>query len=298
MVNPDSAPHKLQKASAVYSLAYVAALIVAVAVGYVFRTMHPILVVLIADIAATLVIYAFGRVFHNASFYDAYWSIAPLVIVIYWVLRVSSDNPVSTRHIVLITLVFAWGLRLTINWARQWRGLKHEDWRYQDYRKKTKNWFWLVDLVGIELMPTVIVFLACLPLYPALTSGNTSFGIIDVIAIFVTAGAIFIETIADEQLRKFVLQRPRVGETLSAGLWAYSRHPNYLGEIMFWWGLYIFGLAADSGYWWTIIGPIAVTVLFTFVSIPLMEKRSLARRQGYDAHRKRISVLIPWFPKT
>src|SRR4030042_709992 len=110
MVNLDSAPHKLQKASAVYTLAYVTALIVAVAVGYIFRTMHPILVVLTADIAATLVIYMFGRVFHNASVYDAYWSIAPLVIAIYWVLSVSSNNPVLTRQIVLITLVFAWGL--------------------------------------------------------------------------------------------------------------------------------------------------------------------------------------------
>jgi len=298
MVNPEPIPHNLPKAFAVYALAYVAALLVAAAVGYIFRELHPILVVLIADIAATLVIYMFGRLFHNASFYDAYWSVAPLAIALYWMLQASSDSAAAARQILVITLVFIWGLRLTGNWARQWRGLKHEDWRYQEFRKKTKKWFWLVDLLGIELMPTVIVFLACLSLYPALTAVKNSFGTLDVIAVVVTAGAIIVETIADEQLRRFILKRPRAGEIMDKGLWAYSRHPNYLGEVMFWWGLFLFGLAADSGYWWTIIGPAAITVLFIFISIPLMEKRSLERRPGYEAHRKKIPALIPWFPKT
>jgi steroid 5-alpha reductase family enzyme len=82
------------------------------------------------------------------------------------------------------------------------------------------------------------------------------------------------------------------------GLWAYSRHPNYFGEVMFWWGLFFFGLAADPGYWWTLIGPVLITALFIFISIPLMEKRSLEKREGYEEIRQKIPALIPWFPKT
>jgi steroid 5-alpha reductase family enzyme len=291
-------PRTRKKAFAIYIFAYVLALLVAVLVGYVFRTLHPVLIVIIADIAATLVIYVFSRVFHNASFYDAYWSLAPLAIALYWMLGASSDGMITARHVIVATLVFAWGLRLTCNWARQWQGLKHEDWRYQDFRKKAGGWFWLVDLIGIEIMPTLIVFLACLSLYPALAVGENRFGILDIIAIIITAGAIVIEAAADEQLGKFIRQRPQPGKIMTQGLWAYSRHPNYLGEITFWWGLFIFGLAADSGYWWTIIGPAAVTLLFLAVSIPLMEKRSLEKRPGYREMSKKVPVLFPRFPGT
>jgi len=298
MVTEVTAPKTLNKAFVLYALAYVLSLLVAVSMGYLFRSLNPILIVFIADISGTLVIYAFGRVFHNASFYDTYWSIAPLVISLFWVLRASSNSIVTVRQIIVIALVFVWGLRLTYNWARQWQGLKHEDWRYKDLRNKAARWFWLIDLIGIEIMPTVIVFLACLSLYSALAIGKKGFGLLDVIAVIITAGAIVIETIADAQLREFTLKRRQSGEIMAKGLWAYSRHPNYFGEVMFWWGLFLFGLAADLGYWWTIIGPILITFLFAFISIPLMEKRSLERRPGYREITRIIPTFFPRFPKT
>ncbi len=296
MVNPGDAPNILSKARALYALAYILALFIAITVGYMVRELHPILVVFIADIAGTLVIYTFSRLFHNASFYDAYWSIAPIAIALFWLLA-SYDGAVTARQIIVIILVLIWSLRLTYNWARQWQGLKHEDWRYQDFRRKARRWFWLLDLVGIEIMPTVIVFLGCLSLYPALAAGEKPFGMLDIIAIIITAGAILIETIADEQLRKFIRKRTQPGEIMTEGLWAYSRHPNYFGEVIFWWGLFFFALAAGYDYWWTISGPVSITILFTFVSIPLMEKRSLKRRPGYGELKKKIPALIPWFPK-
>jgi steroid 5-alpha reductase family enzyme len=298
MATKISEPRTLNKDFALYTFSYILALSVAVAVGYLIRNSHPILIVFTADICATLVIYAFGRVFRNASFYDAYWSITPLAISIFWMFGVSPNNVVSIRQIIVIVLVFIWGLRLTYSWSRQWRGLSHEDWRYQDLRRKYPKWFWLIDLFGIEIMPTVLVFLACLSLYPALATGERPLGPFDIIPLVVTAGAIVIETIADEQLRRFTLKKTQSGGTLAQGLWAYSRHPNYFGEIMFWWGIFLFGLIADPGYWWTIIGPVLITMLFTFISIPLMEKRSLERRPGYGELRKKIPALIPWFPKT
>jgi steroid 5-alpha reductase family enzyme len=287
----------MTRAFSLCALAYVIALCVAVLVVYSLGDRHPILIVLTADIAATLVIYVFARMFRNASFYDAYWSVAPLAIALYYTLVASSGDVVFIRQVVVVTLVFIWGIRLTLNWARQWRGLGHEDWRYANFRSKTKGWFWIVELMGIEMMPTVIVFLGCLSLYPALATGTNTFGVLDWIAIVITAGAIILETTADEQLRKFVKANPKPGKIMSKGLWAYSRHPNYLGEILFWWGLFLFALSADFSYWWVVVGPVAMTLLFIFASIPMMDKRNLERKPGYKEHMKKVPALVPWFSK-
>ena len=297
MENSLTRSKSLPKAFALYALAYIIALCVAVAIGYAMGDRHPIWIVLTADIAATLVIYAFARVFLNASFYDAYWSVAPLAIALYYVLGASSGDVVFTRQVVVVTLVFIWGVRLTYNWARQWRGLGHEDWRYANMREKSKRLFWIVELSGIEMMPTIIVFLGCLSLYPALSTGTSPLGALDWVAIVVTSAAIIIEATADQQLRRFVKTNPQPGKIMSTGLWAYSRHPNYLGEVMFWWGLFLFALAADLSYWWVFVGPLAMTVLFIFISIPMMDKRNLERRPGYEDHMRKVSAFIPWFPK-
>jgi steroid 5-alpha reductase family enzyme len=297
MQNSHTKSRSLPKAFALCAFAYIIALCVAVSVGYALGERHPIWIVLAADIAATLVIYAFARVFQNASFYDPYWSVAPLAIALYYLLGASSGDAVFTRQVVVVTLVFIWGVRLTYNWARQWRGLGHEDWRYANMRDKWSRLFWIVELSGIEMMPTIIVFLGCLSLYPALSTGTNTFGLLDWVAIVVTTAAIIIETTADQQLRRFVRTDQQPRKIMSKGLWVYSRHPNYLGEIMFWWGLFIFALAADLNYWWVIVGPLAMTVLFIFVSIPMMDRRNLERRPGYEEHMRRVSALIPWFPR-
>ena len=297
MENSHTRSKSLPKAFTLYALAYIVALCVAVAIGYAMGDRHPIWIVLTADIAATLVIYAFARVFLNASFYDAYWSVAPLAIALYYVLGASSGDVVFTRQVVVVTLVFIWGVRLTYNWARQWRGLGHEDWRYANMREKSKRLFWIVELSGIEMMPTIIVFLGCLSLYPALSTGTSPLGALDWVAIVVTSAAIIIEATADQQLRRFVKTNPQPGKIMSTGLWAYSRHPNYLGEVMFWWGLFLFALAADLSHWWVFVGPLAMTVLFIFISIPMMDKRNLERRPGYEDHMRKVSAFIPWFPK-
>ncbi len=297
MADSNAKPKRMTRAFSFCALAYVIALCVAILVGYALGDRHPIWIVFTADIAATLVIYTFARVFRNASFYDPYWSVAPLAIALYYILVASSGDVVFIRQVLVVTLVFIWGIRLTLNWARQWRGLGHEDWRYANFRSKSKGWFWFVELMGIEMMPTIIVFLGCLSLYPALATGTSPFGVLDWIAIVVTAGAIILETTSDEQLRKFVKANPKPGKIMSTGLWAYSRHPNYLGEIMLWWGLFLFALSADLSYWWVVVGPVAMTLLFIFISIPMMDKRNLERKPGYEEHMKKVPALFPWFPK-
>jgi steroid 5-alpha reductase family enzyme len=248
-----------------------------------------------ADVAATFVVFAFSRGLKCSSMYDAYWSIAPIVIVLYWVFTAEEGvHPVRVGAVLF--LVSWWGIRLTYNWARGWPGLHHVDWRYVEMEHKYPKVWFVTDLLGIHLFPTVQVLAALSGAWVAVSQGTNGLNWIDGLALLVTAGAIIIETVADQQLVAFAkVKKP--GEIIKTGLWAYSRHPNYFGELSFWWGLYIFGLAANPSYVWTIVGPIGMTAMFVGVSIPWMDQRSCERRPEYADHMKRVSGLVPWFPK-
>ena len=151
-----------------------------------------------------------------------------------------------------------------------------------------------MSFLGFHMMPTVLVFIACLSLVPALSSGSRAFGVLDVLAVLVTAGAIAVEAGADRQLRRFLTSPRQPGQILDTGLWAFSRHPNYFGEVLFWWGVWLFGLAAEPSHWWTIVGPAGVTTLFLGISVPMMDKRMLGRHPGYAEHISRRSGFLPW----
>lgn len=280
----------------IIAAAYVAALVVAgLVVGWIGPEGHPLRAVAAADLAATIVVFAVSLLTDNSSVYDPYWSVAPIAIAGWLAARpVASGAPIA-RQALVIGLVTLWGIRLTYNWARGFSGLAHEDWRYIDIRAKTGRVYWPVSLLGIHVMPTIMVYLGCFALYPALTSSRP-LGLLDALAAGITLGAVIVELVADEQLRAFRGER-RGGEILARGLWAFSRHPNYFGEVSFWWGLFVFALAADPGAWWAGAGAAAITLLFVFVSIPLLDRRSVARRPAYADHMKRVSALVPWFPQ-
>jgi steroid 5-alpha reductase family enzyme len=224
------------------------------------------------------------------------------VIVVGWVLGQTGADPTALtgRQAAVVLLVLAWAIRLTANWASSWRGLHHEDWRYVQVRERRPRLlpWWLINLTGIQLLPTLVVFAGLLPVWPAVTATGRPWGLADLAAVVVTAAAIAVEAVADRQLRRFARDPAHRGRTLDSGLWRYSRHPNYLGEIGFWWGMWLFGLAAAPSWWWTVLGPIAVVLLFTTVSVPLMDRRSLSRRPSYADHMRRVPALLPRKPRS
>jgi len=279
------------------TLAYGIAFVVAIISLDYWPNWHPIWRTLAGDILATLVIFAFGIVFRNSSLYDPYWSVQPIVIAFYWMAIPVAADVNMTRAMIAAILVTLWGARLTYNCFRRWTDLTHEDFRYQDFRTRFGRNYWLVDLFGIELMPTVMVFIACLPLFPVAAVSDTPLNWLDGLAIIVTLGAIIIETVADENLQKHLQSNPPKEAVCKVGLWQYSRHPNYFGEIMFWWGLFLFAVATDPAWWWTGVGALSVTILFVFASIPMMETRKRLKRPTYDEQVEGISVLIPLPPK-
>jgi steroid 5-alpha reductase family enzyme len=279
------------------AVAYVVALAAAIATGFAVPLDHPVWVAGAADLVATLVIFAFSLRFDNSSLYDPYWSVAPPLLGCYFLSQNLGDvDPV--RAGVCLGLCTAWAVRLTYNWGTGWSGLGQEDWRYVEIHRKTGKLYWLVSFLGIHLFPTAQVFAGSLALLPALTSARP-FHLLDAAAVLVTTFAIACEEVADRQLRAF---RRRPGKPSNAllceGLWRYSRHPNYFGEVTFWWGLFLFGLAASPEAWkWTVVGPTLITLMFLFVSIPLMEKRQRERKPGFRSYAETTSMLVPWFPR-
>jgi len=253
---------------------------------------------LVADLVATVVIFGWSVAFDNSSFYDAYWSVIPIAIVAYWIGLPESQAP-ELRTLAIGLVVCVWGVRLTFNWARGWTGLDHEDWRYVDFRQKAPRFYWLTSFFGLHFFPTLIVFAGMAAVYPALIRSEPAPGLLDLVAFAVGLAGIGFEWLADRQLRAFVEGPRQPGATLRTGLWRYSRHPNYLGEMLVWWSLFLFGLAVDPGWArWAVGAPIAMTAMFLFVSIPMIEKRSLERRANYQRVIDETSMLIPLPPRS
>ncbi|MEO0436755.1 MAG: DUF1295 domain-containing protein [Pseudomonadota bacterium] len=279
--------------------AYSLALIAGWWVADFWSPSHPIYFVAIADVVATLVVFAFSFTFRNSSLYDPYWSVIPIAIAAYWLWEaIMVGLPVnSLRQWILLAVVSLWGLRLTFNFARGWPGLVHADWRYVDLADKHGKRYWLVSFFGVHFMPTVLVFLGMVPVYFAMNS-SVPLGVWDALGVLIAVGGTLIETIADEQLRQYRKEQPKDEPFLRSGLWRYSRHPNYFGEISLWVGLFVSTLGlSPTNFYWTGAGALAMIVLFIFVSIPMIDKRMVGSKPGYEAHMQKVSALIPWFSR-
>ncbi|MEH3129657.1 MAG: DUF1295 domain-containing protein [Mycolicibacterium neoaurum] len=252
---------------------------------------------LIADVLATLVIFVFSRVYRNSSFYDAFWSVIPPLLLFYWWYRSAPDVDVLRTWLVTIVIVL-WAVRLTANWVYAFPGLHHEDWRYPMFKQRAGRFEILADLVAIHLIPTLQVFLAMVPVYIAITRPGPGLVWLSWVALVVGVGAVALELVADMQMHRFVAGR-REGQAMDEGLWSWSRHPNYFGEFTFWAALTLFGIAAAPGYWWlSSLGALAILAMFLGASIPMMEERSLARRPSYQDVIDRVSRFVPRPPKT
>ena len=273
------------------------AYIMAIGLGYlsISYTLHlgDMFQVFIADIIATFVIYGFSVAYKNSSFYDPYWSVIPPFILLFWVWK--QDFVLSGTSSLLIYAMLFWSIRLTTNWIKTWEGLHHEDWRYIDMRKKLGSYFEILgNFGGIHFFPTLIVFFCCMPMEATLslqevmpyTSMQAYAGF------FICIIGVLYEIISDAQLHRFRKENPHQKGIIKTGLWNYSRHPNYYGEILFWWGIFLFG-NAFTGITYLILAPIAMTLMFWYASIPWIEIKILRTRPAYKDYQKRVHILFP-----
>ena len=244
-------------------------------------------------IYATIFIYIGSVILKNSSLYDPFWSVAPIPIALY--LALNFENTLIVKFLVLTPIIF-WALRLTRNWIISWEGFEHEDFRYIDLKNTSMFKAEFNNFFGIHLFPTLIVNLSLYPLVFILTNNSNSSFFLSFASLF-TFLAVVLETISDEQMREFRKNPLNKGKTMKYKLWKYSRHPNYLGEIGFWFGIYMMGLSSGMAPFWIIICPLTMLALFIFVSCPMMDNRSLMNRPDYKDYMEVTSQLMLLPPK-
>lgn len=245
----------------------------------------PLWALFCADVLATIVIWLFGLLYENVSVYDPYWSVFPPVAFLLWAFY---THTWSLPVVLVLAASWYWGWRLTRNWAITFKGIAHEDWRYTQYRSKHPIIFHLINFFGLNMVPTLVVFLAMLPALLLYNQGLSA-NLLTWLGFLVCLAAPTIQLIADKQIHDFRAAHP--GQYCNVGLWKRGRHPNYFGEILFWWGMWVM-YASLRGFDGFIGGPIAMTALFLCISIPLMEKRQLKNKPGYAEYRKQTRILI------
>ena len=265
-------------------LVYIIATVLGVAV-YRALALTWWLSLLIADVAATVATFIFSVIFKNASVYDPYWSVQPPVILVAF--AVGKD--LTTLGVLLIAAVSFWAVRLTANWAYTFHDLLHQDWRYTMLREKTGAFYPIINFVGIHMVPTLVVYGCVLPAVYAVREGLNA-NIASVLFVCVSLGAAVMQGIADIQMHKF--RKNKKGAFIRAGLWKYSRHPNYLGEILMWWGVALSVISASPSAWYLAAGAVANTVLFLAVSIPMADARQ-SHKEGFAEYKKQTRMLLP-----
>ena len=205
------------------------------------------------------------------------------------IIAFSLGKGLTTLGAMLIVAVCAWGVRLTANWAYTFRGLRYEDWRYVMLAQKSGRFYPIVNLFGIHFVPTLIVFMCMLPAFYAIENGLKA-APLSYVFLLVSLLAALLQLVSDVQMHSF--RRSRKGGLIRNGLWKNSRHPNYLGEILMWWGVGLSVFSAAPAKYWLLTGTLANMLMFLFISIPMADRRQ-SLKPGYDAYRARTRMLLP-----
>ena len=239
-----------------------------------------------------LVVWLLSLKLRDASIVDIAWG--PAFAVVAWVTFSLADGD-DTRRVLLAVLPTLWGVRLGAYLAMRANG-RGEDFRYRAMRRKHGSRFPLVSLATVFGIQGVLIWTVSLPVQVAQT-GVDAIGVLDYLGVGGWAIGMFFEAVGDGQLSRFRADPSNEGKVMDRGLWRYTRHPNYFGDFMVWWGVYLIALSA-GGAWWTILGPIVMTTLLTRVSgKALLEKSLRKRREGYEEYARRTSGFFPRPPK-
>ncbi len=292
--------------------AYISALAIGILTWWIIQrynlVTNSLYTVLIVDCIATLVIWVFSIINHNSSIYDPYWVIAPPLLALGVIFSSGglTSSHWSFRQIIIVVCLFVWSSRYHIfyRWTGWRTGLIHEDWRYEKMRDFPLP-YWLNSLLGMHLFPTVLVFFAFAPgilvlLIPAVD--QNPFSVFDALGLITAIIAVLVLYFSDRQLQRFrSSEEYKKGGIFRDGLWKYSRHPNYFGEVLFWVSMMFFGISAGLHTSYPVVvlvfvGPALMAVFFRFSSW-LMDVRSLERRPNYKQVMEEVSAMIPWFPK-
>lgn len=222
---------------------------------------------------------------------DIAWGLGFVGVVIF--LFITQAQTLQSTIVYILTII--WGIRLAIHIGVRSKG-KPEDFRYKKWRDEWGKYFVLRSYLQVYLLQGFFMWIISLPIIVVSMAQN------QVISPFILSGSIVwligfaFESIGDYQLMLFIKHKQNKSDIMQTGLWKYTRHPNYFGEVLVWWGIFIMVLPLEYGIW-TIISPITISFLLLYVSgIPMLEAK-YKDHQAFQDYKKRTSAFFPMLPK-
>jgi steroid 5-alpha reductase family enzyme len=249
---------------------------------------------LMVIIAFMSLLWIISVILKNASIVDLFWGFGFVLSSGYYFMSTEGFSP---RKLILMILVFIWGMRLSIYLT--WRNYgKGEDFRYREFRKKYgEKRYWWISFFQVFILQGILMWLISAPLLGAqYYDGGKSLNILDIAGIALWITGFMFEAGGDWQLAVFKANPSNKGKVLDSGFWRYTRHPNYFGDSAIWWGYGLICLAAGS--YLPLLGSVLMTLVIIRVSgVALLEKSLKEQKPEYRAYVEKTSSFIPWFPK-
>jgi steroid 5-alpha reductase family enzyme len=249
---------------------------------------------------AVTLVWILSLIIHDSSIVDIFWGLGYIAVywfvALVWLGALRTPQALAPRQLLLGVLVTIWGLRLSIHIAQRNWG-KGEDFRYARWRAEAGASWWWRSYFKVFLLQGAIMWLVAMPLLATLAGpAPQTLTWVDSLAVLVWLAGFIFEAGGDWQLARFKADPANKGKLLTDGLWRYTRHPNYFGDAVQWWGFYLFAFA--SGSWWTFISPLLMTFLLLRVSgVAMLERTLKESKPGYETYSSQTNAFFPGLPR-
>ena len=233
------------------------------------------------------VLFTLAIVLQDNSIIDIFWGSGFIIITIF-ALFLSSE--ITLKKLLVLSLVTIWGLRLTLHIYLRNRG-RGEDFRYRNWRNTWKN-FYLRSYFQVFMLQGMIMLIISSPVLLIISGDAPEVGFLEILGILIFTTGFLFESVGDYQLLHFRKNAANQGRLIKTGLWSYTRHPNYFGEALLWWGIWLMAIAETDGLF-TIISPLLITFLLRYVSgVPMLEKK-YKHHPEWEEYKRKVPPFIP-----
>jgi steroid 5-alpha reductase family enzyme len=259
------------------------------AIGLLFSSGYGFAGGLVVLAVAFTVLWLVSLPLENAGIVDIFWGPGFILVGAYYATTVSGAP--TLRGLLVLGLVTVWGLRLALYIGIRNAGAG-EDFRYRKWREEAGTRFWWISLVKVFLLQALVLWIVSSPLLLAQLDGGENMIALDVLGIALWGFGLLFETVADWQLLRFKKRSTNAGRVMRSGLWSVSRHPNYFGEAVLWWGIGL--LAVPGGGWLALVGPLMINFLLLKVSgVVMLDTAMVERRPAYADYISTVPAFVP-----